>query len=318
MGGSPFSSAMDATMRVWDTESGLAVRVIKDRVLRRLDSLSLSADGRVAVTIHGDTFIVWDIGRGTRRRALKHRALKSSDWKDLSQIKRAIGDFFRLSPAGPPIQALLSSDGRTVATIQPTYKWQPEDWLKLWDTDKGVETDRLSIRDEHLIAISSDGTNYLLAEGLRTGDESHGTLEKLYICREGHKTSRKTAYRNAYFDLLAFHFKSNQIISSLNSEIRYWNLVNDSPFSDFYWRYNSSSEYIIGRHSKKIHSLALSANGERALSASVDDAISVWDLTYRKEQHRLAARAAATVLEVSPNGFIALSGSTSEFDLYDL
>jgi WD40 repeat protein len=286
----------DETLKVWDVATGTKLHTLVGHS-GGVSSVALSADGRLAVSASSDDnkLIVWDVEMGCKLRTLfegdsnynKVRGVAQS--ADGQLMAASYGGWIqvwemvtgkllrRLEGHDENVEELaISADGRVaISTAFATKHYE----LKVWDIGTGCELQTivgyrggvLSADGRVVVSALSEG-NTLKVRDVGTGRELHtfigysGRVNTVALSRDG-----------------------SLIVSASSDEIKVWNISLESSLS-----VDKASNAGVARtdelnalqgHNGSVFSVALSADGRRAISASVDKTLKVWDVGTSRELH---------------------------------
>ncbi|MCX5832560.1 MAG: caspase family protein [Deltaproteobacteria bacterium] len=278
------SASRDGTLKLWDANTGQAIRTFKDES-RNVDcvySVAISPDGKNALAGHQNELILWNTATGEKIRSVKEGGVHA---------------------------IAFSADGRYAATGGGSSP------LKLWDVKTWAQI-RILISPDLInsVAFSPNGRFVLASYWESSGNHRHVTL---WDVKTGKAiwTLNPTSSGAAAFSpdgryVLSFFDKRqlNLIETETGKEIAAF-LVSGDDYHAGPIAFSPDGRYVISGMSggiiklwdietqkemrvfkgymKKVASIAVSADGRRALSVSIDvldkDYFVVWDIVAGKE-----------------------------------
>jgi WD40 repeat protein len=324
------SGSLDGTLMVWDVESGRELRTLQCHASIR--ALSLSADGRRAVSLSEGALKAWDIEGG----------------RELSTVNRHASKVTAMS---------LSADGRRAASFGSS-----DLILRIWDVenvrelrcfrghDNSISSVAMSADGRRAVSASSDGTlhSWDVAGGrhLRTFKGHAGWITAVAINADGRRavsgygvgmfgtqgemkvwdvvSGRELRMLQGQDDLVssvAMSADGRRVVSgSCNGTIRVWDANSGRQLRTFHG------------HNGSVDAVALSADGRQGVSGSGTlsgsskggelrpDFIKVWDVESGRELRRLHGHADGVyALATCKNGRLVVSGvSSGDLHIWDV
>lgn len=295
-GQSLFTAGRDGTVRQWNLQNG---RTMKSWNFEHpLSSLSLSSNGQYLAASEGYrpspnmdlgtiptqeeyAIHVIDLSNGSVKWTLKgtkvpiHCLAFSADGQQLASGGQAekseairIWNLTtgKLERAFKPLQAIMNIAWSRDAT--KLYVTTSDRTFGVFDAKSGLQMQ--SIRERGMIyamALSPDESTLAIA-GDTTDDASAKTI-KLYNTQDWKVTQSLTGHQDNTVVALAFHPKGNLLVSASAKgndpvSIKVWDLIKKTAITQY-----------LG-HTNDVLAVALSANGERVASVSLDGSIRLW------------------------------------------
>jgi WD40 repeat protein len=319
------SGSEDSTLRVWDLEGKQPPRVLEGHKYA-VNAVALTADGKRAVSGSEDsTLRVWDLEGNQPPRLLKGHtdgittvALSADGRRAISGSKSQLF-VWNLDTGSPPrlleghtdaiTTVALSADGRRAISTSPSgdFVWNTSDDLQHYRLRKRYLTVAAALSADGKRCISTHD-NELLVWNL--DDRDFWGLENAEppVVPYGH---------NAGLTCVALSSDGTRAISgSEDTTILVWDLNEAAKFSLGWDPKANEAENRPTDHKNLVSAVALSADGKRALSGSIDHTLIAWDcdakhsppLRKRWERWQWWPQ---TALALSADGACAISGSRS-------
>jgi len=271
----------------------------------QVDSVAVTADGRLALAAARGEVKVWDLTTGQELRTLRGH----SEWVNSVAVsadgrlalsgsrdgKVKVWDLTsgqELRPlaghAGEVNSVAVSADGRLALSGSRDGK------VKVWDLTSGQELRPLAghAGEVNSVAVSADGRLAL------SGSED-GTV-KVWDLTSGQEV-RPLAGHAGEVNSVAVSADGRLALSGSRETVKVWDLTSGRELRP------------LAGHADLVSSVAVSADGRLALSGSRDGAVKVWDLTSGQELRPLAGHSEwVNSVAVSADGRLALSGSRDE------
>jgi WD40 repeat protein len=265
------SGSHDNTARVWDLERGIEIMKLADHS-NVVTAVAVTSDGGCAITVHWDTIKVWDLRKG----------------KQICTFEGTRTEVYALA---------LTPDDRFVIS------GSSDKTIRIWDLEKGVLAGTLEghTRDVSALAITPDGRT--LISGSRDGRVGVWNLADRKLIRfvQAHEkwiigllsdnddaasastddTVKiwKIASGEQVTELTGFHFYSHVtrpialcpngsrlVLGGLSGEIGIWDLAKGAAW------------LLQEAHTAWVTSVDVLPDNRRAISASGDKTIKIWDL----------------------------------------
>ncbi len=279
------SASFDKTLRVWDLSSGEEVHALKGHK-KGVNAVAVTPDGKLAISASDDnTLKIWDLRSGEEVHTLK------------GHKKRV--NAVAVTPDGK--LAISASDDRT---------------LRIWDLESkvikfvlkghkdGVTAVDVTLDGKHAISASEDET-------LKIWDIKSGKLLQI----------RDRYYGSSTFEVVVDGERVLHLTKSdYQSLVDIWAVTPDGKLSIFpavgetymyvYDMIKKEYLYTLKGHEKGVNSIAVTPDGQRAISASNDNTLKIWNLKIEKaefvpESHN----GRVSSLAITQDGRHAISGS---------
>ena len=262
------SAGGDATLRLWDAQSGREIRSMLGHSAT-VSSLAVFPDGKRVVSSSFDrTVRLWDLETGRELRTFNGH----EDWVN---------------------RVAVSPDGKQVASVSGDFT------LRIWDPETGRELRKISnVHDDFVsgVAFSPDGK--LIATSNISSGRTRQTIA-LWDAASGREVRRiyvsypqKPGPRGA--GKLAFSPDGRQLLASWTSDM------------NIAWVYDVATGNTVAElrgHTDATSSVAFSPDGKTALTAGFDATVKVWDTANWRELRSFKAHDAWVASAVfSPDG----------------
>jgi WD40 repeat protein len=271
------SGSYDKTLRVWNLETGEVLHCLTGHS-QYISAVAITSDGKLVVSASADsTLIVWDLVCG--------KALAT------------------LMDHSEPVNAVaMTPNGRRA--VSGAF----DDTLKVWDlasvkavreTARVVKSHRRSI---NAVAVTPDGQRAVSAsrdKTLKVWDlESRLLLRTL----SGHRL---------WVMAVTVTPDGQRVVSgSLDRTLKVWDISTTRDASLESGKPADEATQTLAGHTEGIFAVAVTPDGQRAVSASQDKTLKVWDLESGEALHTLTGHSAIVrAVAVTPDGRRAVSGS---------
>jgi WD40 repeat protein len=264
------SACWDDTLKVWDLETGRALRTLAthavqgldcgdreertlDRQLYSVTGVAVTPDGKRAVSLYaGDTLKVWDLEGG--------RALRTLEGRSESFCGVA------MTPDGK--RAVSASVGRT---------------LKVWDLETGRALRTLEGHSDFVrgVAVTPDGKRAVSASGspvpfngetlanddtLKVWDLDTPVWAWPWRLIRGRALRTLEGHSGGVNGVAVTPDGKRAVSASDDETVKVWDLETGRELR------------TLEGHSRSVRSVAVTPDGKRAVSASVDKTLKVWNL----------------------------------------
>jgi WD40 repeat protein/serine/threonine protein kinase len=304
------SGSADKTVRYWDLETGETLWVGKAHE-NAVNDVAISPDGRTGASVSDEATIIWDLASGEIMRKqdgheafISHVAfspdgqhLVTGGWGDNPSIvlwDATSGEIIDRFPAGSSVAEMMyTPDGSAILTIGfedgilRMIDSESGEIIREMDAGLGTEAGTLVALD-----VSSDGrraiTGYENSDVL-LWDLTTGELLQRYEVSSGAKT-------------VAIHPQNDTaLVGGTSSVITNLDLRTGRILNTFN---GHTADVGAGE-------IVISADGQTAVSASLDQTLRLWDLDRGNVTRHLAGPSSLTFeADLSPDGRSALRGST--------
>ena len=315
-GSHAISTSLDGTLKVWEMESGICIRTLKEVVPGWKDyatSVALTSNGRHAILASSDHMLrLWDIESGTCLRTFightdsvndvaitpdGHYAVSAAGGRNSpSDYSLKIWDL----ESGACLRTLEGHTGpvKSVALMQDgrrAVSGSQDETIKVWDIQSGaclrtLESHSgtllcLALSQDNHYAVSASGNNTLMLWNLESGECLHtlrghkNSVEGVALTRDGHYA----------------------VSASSDKTLKVWDVMSGACLR------------TLEGHSGIVYALALTPDGHYAISASHDNTLKVWDIQSGPYLPTWGGHiSGVTSVALMPNGRYAVSGSVDK------
>ncbi len=297
------SGSLDNTLRLWDVESGRAVRVFEGSA-RRIVSVALSSDGRHAVSGSEDgTVRMWDVETGRERCVFEGHSggvncvaltangryvLSGSDDKTLRLWDVETGLERRVFEGHSACvwSVALSADG------QRAVSGSDDKTLRLWNVENGQTLRVLEGHNSSVLSVA------LSADGRRAVSGSHDNTLRLWNVESGWQMKVLGGHLASVGSVALSADGRRALSGSEDGTLRLWNVEDGHGLLVFEGYFAS------------VRSVAMSAAGHLAVSGGDDKTLRAWDLEARRQPREFDGHTSRIFcMAMSADGRRVLSGS---------
>jgi WD40 repeat protein len=330
------SASADETVRVWDIDSGEELRVLRGHSAT-VESVSVSPDGSRAITGSRDgTVMVWDLNSGETEMVLEGhtRGVNAvAVTPDGRSVVSASGDHtvrvwdLATDQAGTGLETHLGPvTAVAMASRAPRAVTVMSDQLTLWDSStqsilRQYDTPAWANLGGSAV-LGSDGETVfattlakgddppgLLVWSLGEGDGCSESIEEI-VGRAGpeHDHGIRAVALTPELDLA--------LCGCTDHTVRLWRMqrpafITYEYVSGLYLRAEGEEISCLEGHSKGVLDVAMTPDGRRGISASVDHTLRLWDLESGSELCVLEGHTSpVNAVAISDDGQLAVSGAS--------
>jgi WD40 repeat protein len=252
-------SGYDESLKIWDLESGEELRTLEGHEAE-LTALALLPDGRRVVSASLDkTLKIWDLGTGNLLRSLENQA----SGPDFVAVSRNITE-------NTVSQTSVFTSGITALEVTADGRWAIsaiDNDLTIWDLERGEKLCTLEGHTEPIdaaVALTPDGRYAVSGSG-------DATLKvwDLLRCQATPPANVRTRPVNTVKP-------SSQHTSPSSGD--------GIPEIRALQKHRTTTAKA---HQGAVNQIAVTSNGQRAISASEDGTLKIWDLESGEELHTL-------------------------------
>ncbi len=303
------SASQDHTLKVWDLAGGRKPRNPIGHT-SFVSAVAVTSDGRRAVSVSMDrTLKVWDLASGRKLRTLTHDSVSFCGVAVTPDGQRAV-----LASSDQTLKVWDLASGRKLRTLNGHTSWvwavtvtpdgqravsaSNDGTLKVWDLASARELLTLAghTSDVWAVAVTPDGTRAVSASGDHTlkvwelGSERElrtlwGENLKVWEPGEGHVLCTLTGHAGSVHGVALSGDGRIAVSASSDMTLKVWELGGEHEFHTLWgenlkvWEPGEGHvlRTLIG-HADRVNGVAVTQDGQRAVSASFDNTLKVWDL----------------------------------------
>jgi WD40 repeat protein len=310
------SGSEDSTVKIWDIESGRAVRTLTGNI-GPVSSIAYSNDGAWIASASWDhSIMVWDAHSGTVKYDLRghsdsvKKVAFSPDqrWLASASIDGKIkiwnfgnGREERTLPAQfkQAFSVAFSRNGRWLATGGTTPGVDGQSLIKVWDVATWSEICTLTGHSSEVNAMQFNRDGSLLASA------SDDTV----IVWDVGTWKKQRAFEHEYAQDVAFDPRGQRLASAgWDNRVRLWDLT-------------TGEETGVFAHTDYVHAIAFSSDGTLIFSGSKDQTIRVWKANPERKPVTIALnRVGLTGVHVAfscDSRWLAITGDGDSIKIFD-
>ncbi len=314
------AAPIDTTVRVWEVDTGRELNVLRGHS-DHVEDIALSRDGRILVSASRDhTLKIWKVESGTTFEALQVHsgeisgvassrdgrvAVSASEDGTLKGWEVETGRELRTLDAYYPFRAVsLSGDGQVAVALSTGD--ENDDRLTVWQVASGQKRSPIEGPFESVrgVAISEDGKTVAACEGyslqvwnLRGRKQRHFLLDDfslfgvalnkdgtIAVCLSPDNTLKVwDIARGKKLRVIGDPSEGRALRLAMTPDGRIALTATEEDAKLHLWDLESGRKTItLTGHTADIAALALSTDGRRAISASEDNTVRLWDLQSAK------------------------------------
>jgi len=270
---------------------------------------ALSADGRLAVSASVDkTLKVWDVATGRELHTLqrhsdvvcdvalsadgrlvvsasKDKTLKVWDVATGRELRTLLGHSLKVSSVA------LSADGRHAVSASG------DGTLKVWDVATGRELRTLTCSDKVTdVALSADGQ---LAVTISATADNFGWVSRLEVWDVETGREPRTLTDSNFVCSVALSVDGRLAIASKDETLKVWDVATGREL------------HALQGHTGGVTDVALSADGQLAVSASKDKTLKAWDVATGQVLSTVSTGVHSTCCAITPDGKTIVAGDST-------
>jgi WD40 repeat protein len=276
------SGSADQTVKVWDPHTGEVIHTLKGHT-NMVWSVAISADGERIASGSGDkTVKLWDARKG-------------------EEILTLTGH------PGPVTNVAISADGTRIVSGAVVTAFGDSEW-KVWDADKGQEIHTLRGRtaDVASVAISADGKRIASVSG-EIFQPGEVTVWEADTGKVLHTLKGQTSFTRVAISADGRRIAAVSgvgVTEGKLSEIKVWDADTGAVVQTLTSRLDEENDFV---------NVALSADGKRVVSGSLNQTLKVWDADSGQETLSLWGHTAeVTGVAINADGKLIVSGSADQ------
>jgi WD40 repeat protein len=283
------SASSDQTLKVWDVETGLELRSLRGHA-DVVNGVALNGDGRRAVSASSDqTLKVWDLETGHEIRTLQghtdwvrgvalsgdgRRVVSASDDQTLKVWDAESGRDLRILRGHTSVvrAVALTEDGRRAVS------GSSDQTLKVWDVEAGRKLRTLQGHAHWVTGVALSG------DGRRAVSVSLDQKAKVWDVVTGREL--RTLHGHTHWvNSVALSGDGRRAIFAGFQTLQMWDVVTGREVSTPW--VDEVSPFWGPGHTEDVNGVALSGDERRAVSASDDQTLKVWDVVTGHELRTL-------------------------------
>ena len=297
------SASSDKTLKVWDLESGRALRILEG--YSSVEGVAVTPDGKCVVSASGDSLKVWDLESGHTLRTLKRPwdpvtsvAVTPDGKRAVSASKGATLNMWDLESGVALHIPRAHSDSVNGATVTPDGKRavsaSSDHTLKVWDLESG--------RLLRTLEGHSGGVNGVAVtpDGRRAVSASRDQTLKVWDLECGLELRTLDGHSREVNDVAVTPDGERAVSASSDKKLMVWDLESGRPLR------------TLEGHSGGVEGVSVTPDGKRAVSASWDKTLKVWDLESGRALHMLEGHPGWVNALALPDGKRAVSASSDK------
>jgi WD40 repeat protein/uncharacterized caspase-like protein len=276
------SGSFDRSAKLWDADSGTLLRTLQGHT-EPVSAVAFSPDGRFAITAsHDKTTKLWEATSGQLVRTFSHS-----------------GEYDRV------LSVAYSPDGRAVAsgTLGGT--------LRVWEVTTGAVVQTMKVNGGiSSLAFSSDGRHILSSDDktLRLWNATTGALIRSF---SGHSENVHAVAISRDGSRLASGGSDHSVkIWDARTGQLVFTLVEQEPG-------NATIKGSMEHARRRVHSVAISPDGSRVASGSLDTTIKLWDISTGKLLRKSTPSSGMAATFSSDGNFIFTGGTDEKVRRWD-
>ena len=273
------SGSADTALKVWDLGTGGLLRTLEGHS-DSVYGVAVTADGKRAISASRDhTLKVWDLGTGLELRTLAGHSK-------------------------PVVAVAVAADGKCAVSASS------DKTLKMWDLETGdalrtLEDQSPKVAHElfaypSCVAVTPDGRRVVSA-----GD--HDKWLRVWDTKTGGLLRTLKGHSKEVEGLAAMADGQRVISASRDRTLKIWDVETGRSLRTLATR---TTPNAIPGHSDSVNAVAVTADGKRAVSASEDKTLKVWDLETGRVLHTIEGHSTGvSCVAVTADGKRAVSAS---------
>jgi WD40 repeat protein/serine/threonine protein kinase len=290
------SASWDATLRMWDLQSGDSVRTFQGHT-DWVNAVAITPDGCCAISASSDrTLRVWNLESGQLVRTLKGhvarvnavavtpdgaRAISASSDQTLRVWNLENGQLVRTLKGHLDVvnAVAVTPDGRGAVSASADHT------LRVWDLESGRLARTLEVHVDWVNAVvtTPDGRRAI------SGSADH-TL-RVWDLESGQSVRTLEGHTNKVTAVVLMPDGRRAVSGSADHTLRMWDLE------------RAQLVRTLEGHTDWVTAVVVTSDGRRAISASADRTLRMWDLERGQSVHTLAGHTdSVTAVTLLPDG----------------